>query len=172
MNQTKPNDAKNNAAPTDAVNYSAPPKTLGEAISTCFFKYSDSKGRASRSEFWWFLLFAIFCFVAMWLLSFALALGLISESFSRMEEGSWVWIVYLPVFLPAVAMVGFAWFWVFLSPLVAVNVRRFHDIGYSGWWHLGLMVLCLIPWLGLLSIIAWLILPALPPVTGKTKYDT
>ena len=168
MNQTKTNDAKNNAAPTDVVNYSAPPKTLGEAISTCFFKYSDSKGRASRSEFWWFLLFAIFCFVAIWLLSFALSLGLISVAFSRLEEGSFGWIMFLPV----VAAVGFAWFWVFISPLVAVNVRRFHDIGYSGWWGLGLMALGFIPWLNLLSIIVWLILTALPPVTGKTKYDT
>lgn len=33
--------------------------TFGKAISSCFAKYVDFKGRASRPEFWWFYLFAI-----------------------------------------------------------------------------------------------------------------
>ena len=31
--------------------------TLTESIKTCFQKYVDFKGRARRSEFWWFFLF-------------------------------------------------------------------------------------------------------------------
>ena len=31
--------------------------TFGQAIKTCFMKYSDFSGRASRSEYWWFILF-------------------------------------------------------------------------------------------------------------------
>src|SRR4051812_46512456 len=31
--------------------------TFGESIGTCFRKYAEFKGRASRSEFWWFMLF-------------------------------------------------------------------------------------------------------------------
>jgi uncharacterized membrane protein YhaH (DUF805 family) len=33
--------------------------TFGKAIATCFAKYVDFKGRASRPEFWWFYLFTI-----------------------------------------------------------------------------------------------------------------
>lgn len=33
--------------------------TFGKAIATCFAKYFDFKGRASRPEFWWFYLFTI-----------------------------------------------------------------------------------------------------------------
>jgi uncharacterized membrane protein YhaH (DUF805 family) len=33
--------------------------TFGRSISTCFAKYFDFKGRASRPEFWWFYLFTI-----------------------------------------------------------------------------------------------------------------
>lgn len=33
--------------------------TFGKAIATCFAKYFDFKGRASRSEYWWFYLFTI-----------------------------------------------------------------------------------------------------------------
>ena len=35
----------------------APPRTFIEAIQVCFSKYFDGKGRASRSEFWYFALF-------------------------------------------------------------------------------------------------------------------
>lgn len=34
------------------------PMTFGKSISTCFSKFFDFKGRASRSEYWWFCLFA------------------------------------------------------------------------------------------------------------------
>lgn len=38
-----------------------------ESISTCFSKYVDFRGLATRSEFWWFYLF---CFLAAAVLSF------------------------------------------------------------------------------------------------------
>jgi uncharacterized membrane protein YhaH (DUF805 family) len=31
--------------------------TFAESIKTCLSKYADFNGRASRSEFWWFILF-------------------------------------------------------------------------------------------------------------------
>jgi uncharacterized membrane protein YhaH (DUF805 family) len=31
--------------------------TLEESIRTCFNKYADFNGRATRSEYWWFMLF-------------------------------------------------------------------------------------------------------------------
>ena len=31
--------------------------TFGESIKTCFSKYADFSGRASRSEYWWWFLF-------------------------------------------------------------------------------------------------------------------
>jgi uncharacterized membrane protein YhaH (DUF805 family) len=31
--------------------------TFAESIKTCFSKYADFNGRASRSEFWWWVLF-------------------------------------------------------------------------------------------------------------------
>ena len=30
-----------------------------DAVATCFKKYADFEGRASRTEFWWFVLFTI-----------------------------------------------------------------------------------------------------------------
>ena len=31
--------------------------TFGESIKVCFSKYADFNGRATRSEFWWWVLF-------------------------------------------------------------------------------------------------------------------
>jgi hypothetical protein len=36
----------------------APPRTFWEAIKVCLTKYVDGKGRASRSEYWYFALFS------------------------------------------------------------------------------------------------------------------
>src|SRR5689334_197445 len=39
--------------------------TFQDAIKTCFSKYADFKGRASRSEYWWFALFVSLVYVAL-----------------------------------------------------------------------------------------------------------
>lgn len=62
--------------------------TFGKSIATCFAKYVDFKGRASRPEFWWFYLFTI-------LLSWGSILVDSSQVLSM--------IVNLAVFLPVIA---------------------------------------------------------------------
>lgn len=47
--------------------------TFNESISTCFIKYATFDGRASRPEFWWFILFT-------WLVS--AGLGMINDVLS------------------------------------------------------------------------------------------
>lgn len=37
---------------------------FGESISTCFSKYAEFDGRASRSEFWWWTLFVVLASIA------------------------------------------------------------------------------------------------------------
>jgi uncharacterized membrane protein YhaH (DUF805 family) len=37
----------------------APPRGFWDAIKVCLTKYVDGKGRASRSEYWYFYLFAV-----------------------------------------------------------------------------------------------------------------
>jgi uncharacterized membrane protein YhaH (DUF805 family) len=47
-----------NAASTSLFNREAGGvMTFGQAIGKCFMKYADFDGRASRPEFWWFILF-------------------------------------------------------------------------------------------------------------------
>lgn len=84
---------------------------FGEAVKRALtVNYCNFKGRASRSEYWWFMLFI---FIAM------IAVSVIfcwSETLSSIALG----IVYLGILLPALGL----------------SVRRMHDIGRSGWWLL------------------------------------
>lgn len=88
---------------------------LGQAISTCFSKYVDFSGRATRSEYWYFFLFTFIVQFPIYILSIA------SDFFS---------LVYLLVILA------------FFLPSLAVNVRRLHDTNRSGWWLLISFVPC------------------------------
>lgn len=47
--------------------------TFSDAIKTCFSKYADFKGRASRSEYWWYTLFIVLV---------SLALGMVNSKIS------------------------------------------------------------------------------------------
>lgn len=90
--------------------------TFLESVNTCFDKYSTLSGKASRSEFWWFTLF-------VWATLFLIVLA-------------------LPCLFAPSTVTLVVCFWVLISiiPLVAVSVRRLHDIGKSGWWLLKLAV--------------------------------
>jgi uncharacterized membrane protein YhaH (DUF805 family) len=43
--------------------------TFAESIKTCFGKYADFNGRATKSEFWWWVLFVFLATVAANVLS-------------------------------------------------------------------------------------------------------
>jgi len=47
--------------------------TFADSIRTCLSKYADFNGTASRSEFWWFMLFIVLVGAALSLLSTTLA---------------------------------------------------------------------------------------------------
>ena len=46
--------------------------TFQDSIRTCFIKYADFSGRASRSEYWWFFLFIVLAMAALSYVSYAL----------------------------------------------------------------------------------------------------
>lgn len=43
-----------------------------QAIQTCFSKYVDFSGRASRPEYWWFFLFVVLGSAILWRFSYGL----------------------------------------------------------------------------------------------------
>ena len=81
--------------------------TFAESVSTCFKKYFVIKGRASKSEFWWFQL--------LWSASF-----FIMFIFEGTEQ-----VTY---FFYGIIVIIFI-------PLFTVGVRRLHDTGKSGFYY-------------------------------------
>lgn len=79
------------------------------AIKTCLTKYIDIKGRASRSEYWWFILF---CFIVLFaanlinrylpnIVSLLLLCPIITAQVRRLHDGDrtgwWALIGIIPI---------------------------------------------------------------------------
>lgn len=90
-------------------------------------KYADFNGRASRMEFWIFLLFVTALTV--------LANRIDGRSGETVAISIGMGILELSVTL------------IFLLPSITVGVRRLHDTGRSGWW----IMLIYLPWLAALA---------------------
>jgi uncharacterized membrane protein YhaH (DUF805 family) len=104
--------------------------TFSQAITVGFQNYVNFYGRASRSEFWYWVLFAFLVSIAAFVVDYAL--------FS----------------LPVAILGGPISFLVSLGlllPNLSVAVRRLHDVDRTGWW----VLLALIPVVGLIVLIIW-----------------
>lgn len=90
--------------------------TFVESVEHVFSNYFNAKGRASRSEYWWWYLFTILASIAVSLL------GVILDYFSGIEFISTILTWGLSILI--------------LIPNICVQIRRYHDINRSGWWIL------------------------------------
>ena len=93
-----------------------------QSISHCFSNYFNFNGRGSRSEYWWFSLFAIMLELggSIWDASMGDTSG----------NGVMYWSAIVVVFFPS----------------IAAGARRLHDVGKSGWWQLiGITIIGIIP---------------------------
>jgi len=129
---------------------------FSQALATCFKKkYLTISGRASRSEFWWFLAF-------LWgsiILTTASGLSLGKTGFSG--GPAMVFLVTISVF-----------YLILIPPTITVMVRRFHDINMSGWWALGLSILNFIPYLGVISSLAMLYFTIRKGTSGDNRFGS
>ncbi|BCJ47892.1 DUF805 domain-containing protein [Actinoplanes ianthinogenes] len=102
------------------------------AVRSSLTQYVGFRGRARRSEFWWFTLFSFL----ISLVASVLDLRLGTES--MWDNGPVSIIVSIGLFLPS----------------LAVTVRRLHDTDRSGWWLLA----CFVPLVGFLVMLVFLVL--------------
>lgn len=85
-------------------------------------EYANFKGRARRSEYWYFVLFnLIFAFIAMGLDN------LIGSTFTFDSSAGVIDLPYGYIYLLYLLAI--------IIPGLAVTVRRLHDVGKSGWFY-------------------------------------
>ncbi|MEO1157418.1 MAG: DUF805 domain-containing protein [Pseudomonadota bacterium] len=127
---------------------------MTEAIQLFFSRYTDFQGRSRRAEYWWFFLAYMICVFVL-----AFLIGVIGGGFESMNP---IGMIVMGI----ATLAGLA----IIIPSIALGVRRFHDLGQTGWLVLVFAILAAIPLLGLLSMIAQLIWFAMPGTTGPNKY--
>lgn len=91
--------------------------SFNEAIKTCFSKYVTFSGRASRLEYWWFVLFIVIV---------AAVLGMIDRAMFGVD----------PVTQVSNGLFGPLFSLAILLSALAVGWRRMHDTGKLGWYLL------------------------------------
>lgn len=97
-----------------------------DAVKSCFKNYFGFRGRAQRSEFWYWVLFLVIAGIVLGLLDSAVF------NSPADDDGPFAMVFNVVTFIPGLAV---AW-------------RRLHDTNRSGWWiggfYLGLLVLALL----------------------------
>jgi uncharacterized membrane protein YhaH (DUF805 family) len=120
--------------------------TFAASIRTCFRKFATFSGRASRSEFWWFVLFLLIAGAAVSLVDAAIFGPQVSSTDfvsyhadGSTSQGSEQVIEY------GSGPLSNLWSLVTLLPWLAAAWRRLHDSGRPGWY-------VLLPWAFLLAV--------------------
>tara|TARA_R110001583_G_scaffold5249_6_gene28656 strand:- start:230 stop:571 length:342 start_codon:yes stop_codon:yes gene_type:complete len=79
-----------------------------EYFTEAFRKYAEFSGRASRKEYWMFILVYFLIYIAIAVVDYVLGTVWLASLFSL----------------------------VVLLPSISITARRLHDTGRSGWWQL------------------------------------
>jgi uncharacterized membrane protein YhaH (DUF805 family) len=136
--QQAPQQSWQGGPPLWAPYYGAP---LPIAVRRFFKKYATFSGRASRSEYWWWML--VSGIVSIILNAIITAGSTTTASGTTMGPGAWFGTVLLVI-----------WGLGTLVPGLALAVRRLHDSNKSGWF----ILLSLIPIVGAIILLVFMLL--------------
>lgn len=117
-------------------------------LDTVKNRYADFKGRATRSDYWYFILFSVIISIVLTLIDTYAVNPLLGMTPEEAAKGGILSVTFTLAIL---------------LPQIGVGVRRLHDIGKSGWWYL----IILIPILGVLILLFFFVTDS---QAGENKY--
>ena len=106
--------------------------------------YTKFSGRTSRKDFWMAYLFYVI---------FSIPVGIVGAILNSIFDSQTMSLIVSSIY-------GLA----FMIPMLAMEIRRLHDIGKSGWWFFIAFVPC-IGWIWLIVLLAT------AGVQGPNEYD-
>lgn len=136
-----------------------PPQSSDEDLSLwgyftkCMRLYVEGEGRARRKEYWGFVLFEV-------LILSGIALAGVAIDASLGNFGEYEPKPIVTALLLLISVLGFA------LPNICVTIRRFHDVGMSGWLYL----LGIVPYVGGLFVFVVAVLPSQARVNKHGVY--
>ena len=111
--------------------------SMMDSVNKCLkLGYMDFSGRATRSEYWWFNL-AISIGMTLVIIGLLVIFMVVGGELSAMIFFGGYLLAYLAI----------------LSPMLAVTVRRLHDLGKSGW----MLLIGMIPFVGSILLLVWFV---------------
>lgn len=127
---------------------------FGQAIQSGFKNFVTWRGRATRSEYWWWMLFVYLVQIPF---SIIYSLSIQNIMFTGEFDVSMFfnWAYYLLV------VVGLVLF----LPSLSMLIRRLHDTDRSGGWYWILLV----PFVGSIVLLVFTLLPSTP---GPNRFDS
>ncbi|MEO1047949.1 MAG: DUF805 domain-containing protein [Pseudomonadota bacterium] len=138
-----------------------------------FKRYFDFEGRSRRMEYWMFILLntAVALLLTGPVLFAAFGVAMDPELSAAGDE------VVGEVILASMSGFGglslglYGLFALFaFIPSIAVTVRRLHDRDMSGWWYLGFTLAGILPLVGLIASLVFLVLLLLPGTSGSNRF--
>lgn len=148
---------------------------FGEAVRRYYGNYLNADGRAQRSAYWWVVLYQVIIYVVLGIVIF------------MAEGGDQLWAALISILdgdldpsffddfnlgpsgvFAGILMVCFAL--VNIIPDIMLSIRRFHDLGQTGWLVLLFMIMGSLPVIGLFADLANLVWFMLPGTNGPNKY--
>ncbi len=135
-----------------------------EAIKLFYKRYADFQGRSPRSEYWWAILWQVILFGVI----FIPAYPWIGEVFMAEVNSQSIPdpsnLAWLGIGLGIIVGLGH------IIPGIAIAVRRWHDLGQTGWLWLVFTILSNIPVIGWVADLVNLVWFCLPGNQGANKY--
>ena len=98
---------------------------FGGAVKRAFRKYATFSGRASLSEYWWYVLFFVAGYLGAAILSAVFGAATSPDGGTTTGPGVYPF-----------AVAGLVFLLVNIVPSISITVRRLHDAGFSGWFYL------------------------------------
>ena len=118
---------------------------MKQAVTSVLKNWNDFRGRACRSEFWYF-------FLAYVLVSVAASYVDIASGTMDFETGD---MYSVDIAFGGMGLASIIINLLLFVPSLSVTSRRLQDYGYSGWWQLSYLTI-----IGIFVVLIWCMLPA------------